>query len=58
MSGLGSTAWRKAIGLLLTIAVGSGAFFGTAYLLRVAEVHDVVDLVRRRFSRERPRQVL
>jgi putative peptidoglycan lipid II flippase len=51
MSGLGSTAWRKAMGLLLTMAVGSGAFFGTAYLLRVAEVHDVVDLVRRRFSR-------
>jgi putative peptidoglycan lipid II flippase len=43
--------WKKAAGLLLTIGVGSGVFFGAAYLLRVAEVHDVVDLVRRRFRR-------
>ena len=37
--------------LLLTIVVGSGAFFGTAYLLRVAEIHDVVELIGRRFKR-------
>jgi putative peptidoglycan lipid II flippase len=36
--------------VLITIAVGSGAFFGTAYLLRVAEVHDVVTVVRRRLK--------
>ena len=35
---------RKLIfAMLITIAVGAGAFFGTAYLLRVAEVHDVCD---------------
>jgi hypothetical protein len=49
----GLTAWRKAIGLALTIAVGSSAFFGAAYLLHVAEVRDVVLLLRGRFSRVR-----
>jgi putative peptidoglycan lipid II flippase len=41
--------WQKAIEVTVTVAVGSVAFFGTAYLLHVAEVHDVVALVRRRF---------
>src|SRR6202171_4446531 len=36
--------------MLITIACGAGVFFGVAYLLRVAEVHDVVDLVRRRLQ--------
>jgi len=36
--------------MLITIACGAGIFFGVAYLLRVAEVHDVVDLVRRRLQ--------
>jgi putative peptidoglycan lipid II flippase len=49
----GATLWRKAVGLLVTIAVGSAAFFGTAYLLHVAELRDVVTLVRGRFSRLR-----
>jgi hypothetical protein len=30
--------------------VAGAAFFGATYLLRVAEVHDVVDLVRRKLS--------
>ena len=41
--------WQKAIEVMITVAAGGVAFFGTAYLLRVAEVHDVVTLVRRRF---------
>jgi hypothetical protein len=49
----GMTAWRKVFGLLVTIAVGSGAFFGAAYLLHVAELRDVVLLVRGRLSRLR-----
>ena len=36
--------------VLLTIAVGAGAFFGCAYLLRVAEVEDVVTVVRRKLK--------
>src|SRR6266513_2454991 len=42
--------WKNFLALMITIASGAGAFFGAAYLLRVAEVHDVVDLVRRKFS--------
>ena len=41
--------WANLIAMLTTIAIGAGIFFGTAYLLRVAEVQDVVDLVRRKF---------
>jgi putative peptidoglycan lipid II flippase len=37
--------------MAITIAVGAGTFFGAAYFLRVAEVHDVVELVRRRLGR-------
>jgi hypothetical protein len=37
---------RQALGLTITIAVGASVFFGTAYLLRVGEVRDVVELVR------------
>jgi len=44
---------RKAAGLLVTIAVGGSVFFGAAYFLHVAELRDVVQLVRGRFSRAR-----
>ena len=44
----GSNALRTAFGLLLTIGVGGAAFFGVAYLLHVAELRDVVELVRRK----------
>jgi putative peptidoglycan lipid II flippase len=37
--------------LLVTIALGAMAFFGGAFLLRVSEVQDIVDLFRRRVSR-------
>lgn len=42
--------WQKAAELLVTIALGAAAFFGAAYALRVAEVHDVVALVRKRLG--------
>ena len=47
------SAWRKLFGITLTIVVGGGAFFGAAYLLHVAELRDVVLLVRGRLSRLR-----
>jgi putative peptidoglycan lipid II flippase len=39
---------QKSIALMLTIAIGAGTFFGAAFLLRLNEVRDIVDLVRRR----------
>jgi putative peptidoglycan lipid II flippase len=45
--------WKNLIAMIITIATGVAAFFGTAYLLRVAEVHDVVGLIRRRFGNQR-----
>jgi putative peptidoglycan lipid II flippase len=39
---------EKLSALLVAIAVGAAAFFGAAFLLRVDEVRDVVDLIRRR----------
>ena len=47
----GLRIWHKAIGVGIAVAIGGGAFFGVAYLLRIAEVHDVVTLVRRRLGR-------
>jgi len=41
--------WKLALDVVITIAAGVGAFFGTAYFLRIAEVHDVVTLVGRKF---------
>jgi putative peptidoglycan lipid II flippase len=40
--------WQNLFVLLTTICCGAGAFFSAAYLLRVAEVQDLVDFVRRR----------
>jgi len=40
--------WSKVVDLAITIVVGVVTFFGAAFLLRVNEVRDVVDLVRRR----------
>jgi putative peptidoglycan lipid II flippase len=45
--------WREALGLVVTIASGGGVFFGVAYLLHVAEVRDVVELVRGKFGKAR-----
>jgi len=41
--------WQRIFGLLLVIAVAAAVFFGSAFLFRVDEVRDVVDLVRRKF---------
>jgi len=53
LSEVSATTWRNAVALLVTIAIGGATFFGTAYLLHVAELRDVVTLVRGRFSRIR-----
>jgi len=53
LSPVGTSVWRKLFGVLLTIAVGGATFFGAAYLLHVAELRDVVTLVRGRLSRLR-----
>jgi putative peptidoglycan lipid II flippase len=52
-SAVNSTTSRRLLVLIPTIAVGAAAFFGAAYLLKVAEVRDVVLLIRTRLSRLR-----
>ena len=41
----------RLIEMLITIAIGAAAFFGVAYLLRVAEVRDVGEILKRRLGR-------
>jgi putative peptidoglycan lipid II flippase len=41
--------FQKLAILLTTIAVAGSAFFGVAFLLRVSEVRDIIDVFRRRF---------
>jgi putative peptidoglycan lipid II flippase len=53
LSDVGAPTLRNAVALMMTIAVGGATFFGAAYLLHVAELRDVVTLVRGRFSRVR-----
>src|SRR5437899_1590987 len=43
--------FQKLTILLVTIACAGGAFFGTAFLLRVSEVQDIVDVFRRKVRR-------
>src|SRR5437763_11616455 len=50
-SGAPLPEWQKIIGVLVVIAVAATAFFGSAFLLRVHEVRDIVDLLRRKFGR-------
>ena len=45
--------WQKIFGVLLVIGVAAGVFFGSAFLFRVDEVRDVVNLVRRKLGRAR-----
>ena len=42
--------WKLIVEMIVTIGVGATAFFGTAYLLGVAEVHDVVKIARRKLK--------
>src|SRR3989475_677148 len=50
-SGAPLPEWEKIIGMLVVIALAATVFFGSAFLLRVTEVRDIVDLVRQRFRR-------
>jgi putative peptidoglycan lipid II flippase len=43
--------FQKLIILLATIAIGAATFFATAFLLRVSEVQDIIDVLRRKISR-------
>ena len=44
--------WQKIFAVLLVIGVAAGVFFGSAFLLRVDEVRDVVDVIRRKLGRD------
>lgn len=46
---------EKLVGVLGTIGVGAAVFFGLAYVLRVAELRDVVEVVRRKLGRNAQR---
>ena len=50
-SGIPDSELHKGIGVLTTTAAGGAVFFGVAYLLRVPELHDLVDVVRRKLRR-------
>ncbi len=50
-SGAPLPEWEKIIGMLVVIALAATVFFGSAFLLRVTEVRDIVDLIRQRFRR-------
>src|SRR6266705_1113496 len=43
--------FQKLCALVVAIALGAAAFFGSAFLLRVSEVQDIVDLLRRKVTR-------
>jgi peptidoglycan biosynthesis protein MviN/MurJ (putative lipid II flippase) len=49
--GLRMSEWKKIGEVAITVGVGTLVFFGAASALRIAEVNDVVDLVRRRLRR-------
>ena len=40
----------KLVAVLTTVAVGAAVFFGTAYALRVAELQDIVVVLRRKLG--------
>ncbi|CAN5508921.1 murein biosynthesis integral membrane protein MurJ [soil metagenome] len=50
-SGVHLTFWRQLTGVAVTIATGTAVFFGSAYLLRVAELHDIVVVAQRKVRR-------
>jgi putative peptidoglycan lipid II flippase len=51
-SGAPLPEWQKIIGVLVVIAIAAAVFFGSAFLMRVHEIRDIVDLVWRRFARD------
>lgn len=46
--------WQRIFGVLLVICVAAAVFFGSAFLFRVDEVRDVVELVRRKLAPRKP----
>ena len=44
-------SWQRVFAVLLVIGVAAAVFFGSAFLLRVDEVRDVVGLVRKKIGR-------
>jgi putative peptidoglycan lipid II flippase len=48
--GPGLPLWQKTVDLAVVIAVAASAFFATAFVLRVDEVRDVFDLLKRRLA--------
>ena len=49
--GLRMSEWKKIGEVTLTIAAGTLVFFTAGFALRIGEVHDVVELVKRRLTR-------
>nr|MBA2623697.1 murein biosynthesis integral membrane protein MurJ [Chthoniobacterales bacterium] len=49
-AGIPDSEWHKLMGVMTTVAVGGLIFFGVAYLLRVAELRDLVGVVKRKLS--------
>jgi hypothetical protein len=43
--------FQKLAILLATIAVAGAGFFGAAFLLRISEVQDIIDVFRRKVGR-------
>jgi putative peptidoglycan lipid II flippase len=50
-SGIPRSEFQKLIGVGATVVVGATVFFGAAYLLRVEELHDLVEVVKRKLRR-------
>ena len=50
-AGVVQRQWWKLLGVLTTIAAGGSVFFLAAYLLRVAELHDLVEVLKRKVAR-------
>ncbi|MGI9089088.1 MAG: murein biosynthesis integral membrane protein MurJ [Chthoniobacterales bacterium] len=49
--GIPRSEWQRLVGVLTTVIAGGAVFFGAAYALRVAELHDLVAVVRRKLGR-------
>ncbi|MFL6540555.1 MAG: murein biosynthesis integral membrane protein MurJ, partial [Chthoniobacterales bacterium] len=49
--GMRASLVQKIVGVMTTVAAGGLAFFAAAYALRVAELQDLVQVVRRRIAR-------
>ncbi len=49
--GVAQREWWKAVGVLTTVSVGALVFFLVAYFLRVAELQDLTEVLRRKLKR-------